>query len=234
MKISVKAYRACEHLDIAEEFLEGHIQVLKDFGIENVTSNTREWMSDPNVYMIVARQDDNEKMVGGVRVQIYDGKHFMPIQYALVDLDPKINQVIDSLAPNGICEGCGLWNSKRVFGRGVSHILTRCAVALAGLLPVRTLLGLSAPYTKQMAMEKGYCVLDEIGDGGYFDYPIPSHRACALIIRDLEKLPGHTLDSERHAIHEIRKANGVVRHENFNGKEITVEYNLIPSHSVQA
>jgi hypothetical protein len=228
MNVTVTTYRAIDHPDICEAFIEGHIAVLEDFGIQNVTSNTREWMKDPGVYVVVAVNDETGELIGGVRVQIYDGKNSLPIQRALEDLDPRINDIVRERHHEGVSEGCGLWNSKRVFGRGISYILTRCSVALAGLLPVKTLLALSAPYTRETAMERGYNILDTIGDHGYFDYPIPTHRACALMVSNLDLLPGPTLESERAAIALIRSRNGVNLTESFNGRSITVTYNLLP------
>lgn len=227
MNYTLTSYRAVERPDICEAFIAGHITVLADFGIENVTSNTKEWMGDPGVYVIVATQDETGIIVGGIRIHIFNGTDPLPMQVALEELDGRINTVVREGHKGGIAECCGLWNSKRVFGRGISYILTRSSVSLAGLLPLSSLIALSAPYTREKAIERGYNILSEVGEEGFFSYPIPSHRACAMVIRDLENLPGGTLDEERRIIKLLRTSNGITLNEVYNGRPICVTYNLL-------
>ena len=68
-RITFKAFHAPDEPELCAEFLREHRRVLEDFGIANVTTNTADWTSDPDTYVIVAISE-KQGMVGGIRVEV--------------------------------------------------------------------------------------------------------------------------------------------------------------------
>ncbi len=65
-KIYIRAYRAIDEEDCCNNYLEGHVQVLKDHGITNITSNNDSWKKHINTYCVIASL--GPELVGGIRV----------------------------------------------------------------------------------------------------------------------------------------------------------------------
>jgi hypothetical protein len=110
-------FKAIENQALCEEFMSGHIRVLKDFGITNVTTNTDSWKMNENIHVIVAKSKSTGELVGGIRIQIMSDKEELPIEQALTELDPKVPEVLRRDKAHEVAEVCGLWNSKRVMAR---------------------------------------------------------------------------------------------------------------------
>ena len=181
-------FRAIDDPIACERFKEGHRKILVDYGITNVTTNTEDWQNDPDVYVISA-ETENGEMVGGIRLDRTSNlSKALPIQTALNKLDPRIDNLVRTDSAKGTAEVCGLWNAKKVFGKGVSPLLARAAVAYATFIEIDTLYCLVAQYTLDLAKSIGFSVLDEIGATGTFKYPNDRFVASALRITDLQEL----------------------------------------------
>lgn len=184
MRYEFYHFKAIENKPLCEEFMKGHILVLKDFGITNVTTNTDSWKENGNIHVIIARSKQTLELVGGIRIQIMSKEEALPIEQALSDLDPNVTPFIRKNNCAEVAEVCGLWNSKRVYGKGISHFLSRTAVAVAPLIGVKKLYCLAAPYTKEMAESIGFQVVEKLGNNGTFKYPIETHLARIMLIDD--------------------------------------------------
>jgi hypothetical protein len=169
--IFVKVVKAVDDMDVCKEYIEGHRKVLKDFGIESISSNNIEWFFDPNVYCYLAYNPNNE-MIGGIRIQVADGINSLPVEKAIGKIDPKIHDFINSYINNGgIGELCGLWISNNVRGMGISNILIRSAISTINQLNFVTLTGICAGYSLNMFKSVGFVVNKELGFDGDFQYP---------------------------------------------------------------
>ena len=69
---NVWAYRAVDNLKLCQEYMGGHVKVLTDFGITNITSNNDAWLTNPHMYCLVAEEAETKELVGGIRIQIAD------------------------------------------------------------------------------------------------------------------------------------------------------------------
>ena len=169
--IRIRVYRTVDELNTCYEYASGHVQVLKDYGIENITSNNNEWMYNQNIYCVIAIDNDNE-MVGGIRLQIGDGISPLPVETAIGDIDPGIYKVVEYYHKNGgIGELCGLWNSRKVKGVGISVVLVRAAISIINQLKFQTLTGICAEYSLKMFQEVGFVINERLGNEGKFVYP---------------------------------------------------------------
>jgi hypothetical protein len=223
-RLTFKAFRAPDEPGLCEEFLREHRKLLEDFGIENVTTNTASWTKDPNTYVIVAISD-RMGMVGGIRVEVDNGTRELPIGEALTKLDPKIQSVLTRLSGAGNAEVCGLWNANRYSSKGLPTLLAFAAVSLANQIGLRSMVCLVAHYTLRHAMKAGFTILEELGNGGTFTYPIPSIRAIAMVIPDVISLSSSNAPY-RHQLLSLRIRPEQSHTEILNGEPTILDYQL--------
>jgi hypothetical protein len=187
MKLRIHAFKASTNPELAEKYLQGHVQVLVNYGITNITTNNRDWMSFDRVYCVVAENEHGE-VVGGVRTQIADGVHMLPVEKAIGKIDPKIHEIVNQYYHEGVGELCALWNAKEVAGVGLSIIIVRAGIAAVNQLKCRTLMGICADYTLKMFRRVGFVVDDSLGNGGEFVYPNENYIARVLGILNAQDL----------------------------------------------
>lgn len=228
-KLKFRAFRAIDEPMTCEKYLEGHINVLKDYNITNITSNNQAWMRNPNIYCVVASWEDSDELVGGIRVQISDEDNYLPVETAIGKMDPKIHEIVSQFRiDGGVGELCGLWNAKKVAGMGISVLLTRAGISITNQLDFKTMVGICADYTLVMFSKVGFVVDNSLGNNGEFPYPNPSYTARVLGIMNAETLD--TADPyDRERMSTLRE-NPVQSRLEIGGKDATeliIDYDLI-------
>lgn len=198
MKIKIRAFRAIDEYETCLKYKVEHVNVLKDYGITNVTSSKDEWISNPNMYCIVAENINNE-MVGGIRVQVSDSLNLLPVETAIGVLDKRIHKIVEEYRNNGgVGELCGLWNSKKIAGFGISVLLVRAGISISNQLNFKTMVGICAEYSLKMFQNVGFIINKSLGNNGDFPYPNDSYKANVLGILNSETLStAATFDKER-------------------------------------
>lgn len=203
-EIRIRAFRAIDDPEACLKFIAGHRKVLSIYGIENITTNTEDWMFRPSIYVIVVETLDGSKLFGGVRIQIADGIHPLPIEDATGKMDPRIYDIVREQAKQGAAELSGLWNSKEVAGLGIGSLFpSRVAVALATQIGINTFFTLCSPTTVRFKDWMGGRILTEIGKEGTFYYPKIDLIATALFSDDMFSLSA-THPREREKIMFLR------------------------------
>jgi hypothetical protein len=236
-RITLKAFRAPDEPELCNEFLKEHRRVLEDFGIANVTTNNERWTHDEHCFVIVALHE-RLGMVGGIRLEIAKEDVPLPMELALMKLDPRVHDALESLRPYGNGEVCGLWNANRYANKGVPLLLSHAVTALSVPAGARRLVCLVAHYTKKHPSRNGFLVMEELGKEGTFSYPIPSITAIAMVNPDTMILE-HALESQRQLIYSLRLRPRQVRLEQPGNTLLEVHYdmmlkgNLIDIHAYQ-
>lgn len=228
MKYQVIAYRAVDHPELNEQFIKGHTQVLIDYGVTMITSNKPDWLDNDHVYLVVAF-DDNDEMVGGVRLHIADWKHPLPLEKALTDLDPNIHKLVASFKDVGVGELCGLWNAKKVAGVGLSLVLMRAVVAIIDQLKFKIAMGICADYSFPIFKRVGFVVDTSLKNNGEFPYPTQEYITRVIGILNAEKL-SDAKDDDKKQIEILRASPKQVKEESGKKGTFTVDYNLILGH----
>lgn len=182
-----RAFRALTDQETSQKFLEGHVKVLQDYGITNITSNNNEWMTWECVYGIVVEKDDGT-VVGGIRIQLADGQHLLPVEKAVGSMDANIHAIVNSFIDDGVGELCALWNAKEVAGLGLSILLTRAGISMTNQVNCKTLMGICADYTMKMFKKVGFVVDSSLGNKGEFVYPNENYIARVLGILNAKNL----------------------------------------------
>lgn len=182
-----KIFHAPSDPETSRKFLEGHQKVLQDYGIANVTSNNNEWMHWDCVYGIAIEKEDGS-LVGGIRLQMADGEHLLPVEKAVGKMDPNIHNIVNKYLDDGVGELCALWNAKEVAGDGLSLLLTRAGISIVNQIGCKTLMGICADYTMKMFARVGFVVDDTLGNNGEFVYPNENYIARVLGILNAKDL----------------------------------------------
>ena len=116
--LTFRAFYPCMDSETSQNYLKGHISVLEDYGITNITTNNTWWMKLDNMYGIVAEKEDGT-VVGGIRIQIADKIHPLPVELAVGKMDNRIYKLVENYSKEGVGELCALWNAKEIAGQGI-------------------------------------------------------------------------------------------------------------------
>ncbi len=186
-KVIIRSFRAIDDYESCKRFFDGHTKVLTDLGITNLNTTDPEWMFDELVYVVLA-EDTEGSAIGGLRIHVYEGQASIPLIGALQYLDENIVTVMNNQRHVGTSEVCGLWNSRKVFGKGISAILCICSVVIVRQLSLKTFFCFSAPYTEKMIKSNGCIDVTELGENGRFNYPTEKFISIVLWNPDVERL----------------------------------------------
>ncbi len=222
----MRAYRAIDNRELCDQYSEGHVQILRDFGITNVTTNNDEWKLDPDVYFLMCFDDLDSEPVAGVRIQKFNGVDYPPVCEAVGDMDSNVYGELDMAFELGTAEICGLWAGKRVLGRGLGTILTRAGVAFATQVNVKCLFCITAQFNIDMVRAIGFREILTLGNQGLFPYPNEMYQASVLKIPDIDSLEDADPIVKMRLL-SLRAMNEQIFTETVHKKEITISYNLL-------
>lgn len=187
LKIRFKAFQPIFEPEMSERYILGHRNVLESYGITNITSNNRVWLEMRDVYAVVAI-DENDELVGGIRVQMADGVNPLPVEKAIGKMDARIHDVVKRYSENGVGELSALWNAKSVAGYGISVLLTRAGISITNQVKCGTLVGICGDYTLPMFKNVGFVIDNTLGINGEFYYPKEDFIARVLGILNAKNL----------------------------------------------
>ncbi len=183
----IMCFRAVDYPELCAQYVEGHINVLKDYGVTSVTSSNPTWTRNPNAYCIVAIREG--EMLGGIRIHKADGIHKLPMEVGVSKVDPTVSEEIEAHIDLGCGEQCGLWNSKKIRGYGISWILVNSSIAILPQLGIRKLYGLASDYSMFLFSPAGFEIQRQFGNKGDFNYPTEKYIARVVMIGDCLHLP---------------------------------------------
>jgi hypothetical protein len=184
------AFRAIDEPRLCEQFIEGHANVLKDYGVTKVTSSNNEWKYNPYVYVVTVHEDSTGEVVSGLRIHISHSDFPLPLEGAISQVDPGIFDLIARYREMGTGEIGGLWNSRSVSGYGIGALyLSRASLVIAEQLKIPTLFALCAEYTLKPTLQKGFEIEEQVGNKGTFFYPKLDLIATLAVLKDVKNLP---------------------------------------------
>jgi len=224
-KISV--YRAIDEPTLCEEYSVGHIKVLTDFGIVNVTSSNKNWLDNKNTFCIIAQEKSTNKMVGGIKIQVADNLFPLPVETAIGKIDKRIFDNVKYYKENGgVAELCGLWVSNQIKGIGMAAYLVRSAIASTKQLEFATMIGICAGYSLKMFKNVGFKIDSGLGDSGNFSYPNENYIAHVVGILNASTLENAS-EFDKNIMLNLR-ANPIQDQEEVtNNIKTNISYNLI-------
>lgn len=225
-EVRLRAFRAIDDPETCYKFADGHMRVLTNFGIENITSSKNEWISNPAAFVVIVESLNKERIYGGARIHVAGGSQPLPIEDATGAMDPAIYDMVKEHGAKGTGEGCGLWNSREIAGYGIGSIfLSYAAIAITRQIGITSLFALCAPYTVKLTENLGYRIATNLGNNGTFYYPKLDLLATAMHYTDLDQL-STAAPQDRESIMALRSDLNIVRTETLRKKEIIIHYDL--------
>lgn len=184
-QFDIFVFRAIDEPELCEQYIKGHRQVLIDWGIENITSNNRNWVSNPNIYCTGLIDKKSNSLLGGIRIQIADGINSLPVERAVGYIDKEIYRLVSNLMINGgVGELSGLWVSNTLKGLSFGTYLVRASIASSIFLNFKTMIGICAQYSLKMFNDVGFVIDKTLGSNGSFKYPNENYIAHVVGILD--------------------------------------------------
>ena len=200
----IEAFQAVEHPEYCNLFHNGHTGVLTELGIKNLNSAQPSWMSDPNVFVLIATDSDND-VVAGLRIHRFNSSSgSLPIIESIKEQDKRIIDAIHRTLPGGTAEACGLWSAKKVFGKGLTPLLCIAAIPVMAEVGLTNFFCFAAPYTEKMIKTNGLLEVTEVGDNGRLPYPTPEFISVVLKNPNIQ-LMEHADDFNRQRVFELMK-----------------------------
>lgn len=185
-----KAFRAIDDPVRCQNFIKGHADVLRQYGVTKVTSSNNDWMHNPFVYVITVEFEETGEIVSGLRIHIAHPDYPLPMEMAVSQVDHKIFDLVKRYSIEGTGEVSGLWNSKLISGYGIGAVLLiRAGIAITEQLRLGSLLALVAEYTLKPSLLKGFEIEEGIGNSGTFFYPKLDLVATSIVMKDPYNLP---------------------------------------------
>lgn len=185
-----KAFRAIDDPVRCQNFIKGHADVLRQYGVTKVTSSNNDWMYNPFVYVITVEFEETGEIVSGLRIHIAHPDYPLPMEMAISQVDHKIFDLVKRYSVEGTGEVSGLWNSKLISGYGIGAVLLiRAGIAITEQLKLGSLLALVAEYTLKPSLQKGFEIEEGIGNSGTFFYPKLDLVATSIVMKDPYNLP---------------------------------------------
>jgi hypothetical protein len=225
-KYRIFAFRAVDEPGLCMEYIDGHIKILTDFGVANITSNNNTWINNPNIYCIGLMDDNTNELLGGIRIQLADGINPLPIEGAIGYMDSKIYDLVEHYAQNGgIGELSGLWVDNKLRGLGMGPYLVRASITSSNQLNFKTLTGICAKYSFQMFNNVGFVIDKSFGLNGGFPYPNEEYITHvvgilnAITLKDARKY-------DKDIMFSLRENNVQKRIESDKGIEVNIAYSL--------
>lgn len=204
MIAKIKAYRSSEDIETSKRYVAEHRKILESYGVKQITSAQIDWLYDPNTFVIIVTTEDEERILGGGRIQVRSIEMKMPMEDAIAKIDKNIYNYVDTNFQYQVAEFCGLFNSKEVAGFGIgSIILGRIGVAVATQVSIKYLMALCSPATLRNCTRVGFEILTDLGNNGTFYYPKEGLIATALLINDLANIPKASVE-DRNKIFDLR------------------------------
>jgi hypothetical protein len=202
----IRMLRSVDHPDVARCFAKEQQEVLKLFGVHGVTSASQPWQTDPNTFMFVA-EDPSGEIVAGMRLDMESDHKPIPMSAALTKVSAEFRDVVETLKPLGLAEGCGWWVKEGYAGLGLPGILLRAGVSVSPRLGINYIFGFPHQHTKPIMSKYGFIAVDVIGDNGSFVYPDDRYRSTVV---ELNTQTLHTTPrAERERIVSLRHNPGM-------------------------
>jgi len=231
----LKAYvfRANTRPEDCKRYIEAHLNTLRSFGVNEISSIDPIWLKNPDVFIMILEESESGEIIAGGRLQFLHDDVPLPVESAIGSIDPRIHEIVRRESYQPICEYCGLWSSKKYASYGVgSMLLMRMGIALLTIVGASSCIAFISPAIYKNCLKIGFRHVEELKNEGVFYYPTPEFKSRVLLINDPVELESASKE-ERIRIFELRsKPIQLYEEAGIRGK-ILVEYNLTLNRELQ-
>lgn len=199
-ELRVRALRPSLHPELADAVEALHREALRRHGVAGVVSMTSPLRAMAATWLLVAEAPE-DGCVAGVRVDLRDGAHALPLERALAPFGGQQLAKLRRRFAGRVGELAGLWVREDARKLGLAGALISAGVAAARRAGLTRLFTLASLHTRAIVDARGFRVLRALGDEGEFLYPNERYRSYVM---DIDLVRG-TAESSRvvcKAIHE--------------------------------
>jgi len=200
--IRICALRPSSHPELADAVEAQHREALRRHGVAGMVSMTSPLRAMSATWLLVA-EAPGDGCMGGVRVDLRDGAHALPLERALAPFGREQLARLRRSFVGRVGELAGLWVREDARKLGLAGALISAGVAAARRAGLTRLFAFPPRHTRAFFDATGFRVLRALGDEGEFLYPNEHYRSYAM---DLD-LVGGTAEAPRvvcKAVHEER------------------------------
>jgi hypothetical protein len=190
--LTVKACCAPDAADDCRRNAAASLDVLRRYGIDNITSAHQEWWLNGDTYAVLLEDRISGEPLGGVRLQRWGNGVPLALEDALGGVDARVHDWIAGFAGGGVGELCGLWCGRALRGFGMGARLTSMGIALSAQAQTDTLFGLCDTRNVEANLGLGFRVDGALAARGAFEYPRPGLFAHVLRLDGARRRPGAT------------------------------------------
>lgn len=233
MNIRIRVLHAIDYPEIAKEFQAKHTKVLEEFGVKGVGSVKNRWWEHSGSYMFIAEDIDTGEIGAGMRLDVIDATHDIPMEEAIEKFCPQFKNIIHKY-DNILAEACALWVDKKFSERKLPAHLMRVAIAVASKLRINTLVSFPHECTLAMTQKLGFTIVDyieDLGEKGAFNYPPKPkkeneyYKSTIVELEDTHNLPTQNSE-ERDFIIWLRQHPKQEMNEEVKGRITNIKYDL--------
>lgn len=172
MSIRIKILHSFDNEDSAQIYLTSQRNILKEFNVQGIRSAKKKLWENNLSYLIVLEDVKTNEIVGGVRLDVADDKHLLPMEESLAHLYPELILRIHKFN-NIIAELCALWIKKEYSERRLAEHLIIAAIAVANKIRIKVIVGLANQYSLPIVESLGFTAASTVGKekGNFPNYP---------------------------------------------------------------
>lgn len=224
MNLRIRVLHAIDYPEIAQKFYEGQKEVLKEFGVDGKISSIKDkWWENLGSYMLIVEDIITGEIGAGMRLDVVDPNHPIPLEKALADAEPELVTRIHK-HDYILAETCGWWVRKSFSERNLPHLLMRAAISVADKLRIRIIVGFFNQYTRNTIEVMGFRPVNNLGKNATFNYPNEKYQSTVMefYLDELNSLP----QEEVEIINWLKKHPVQKFHEEFKERTTNFEYDL--------
>ncbi|WP_338815277.1 hypothetical protein V9L05_09445 [Bernardetia sp. Wsw4-3y2] len=225
MNLRIRVLHAVDYPEIAQKFYEGQQEVLEEFNVDKsaISSIKESWWENSGSYIFVVEDVVTGEIGAGMRLDVVDPTHPIPLEQALADVEPELVTRIHK--HNYIlAETCGWWVRKSFSERNLPHLLMRAAISVAEKLRIKIILGFFNQYTRKTIEVMGFRPVNNLGENATFNYPNEKYQSTVMefYLEELNNLPQEEVEMINWLKHHpVQKF-----HDEFKGRVTNFQYDL--------
>jgi hypothetical protein len=193
MHIRIRVFHAQNHAEIAKIYTSGQQDVLKEFNVTGVTSAKKNSWENENSYIFVAENVKTGEIGAGMRLDVADAGHKLPLEMALENIVPDLSQRIHRF-DNIIAEACGWWVKKDFSERKLPKLLLIAGMSVATKLRISYIVAFPHQHTIGIMTNVGFAIAKTVGENnGQFTYPNETYLSTVVELNaiTLDNVPEH-------------------------------------------
>ncbi len=184
LNLELLTFRAIDAPETCMQFTKRHHAVLREFGVTLLNEN-EDWIENPNIYVVSLVNKEDKTILGGCKLQMYDGVNPLPLEAVAKKYDPGILKYCEM----GVGEACSLFLDPVIRSKEHIDLIANKIIEVGRSISIQKILALFSPKSITMGYRMGFEKMKHIGEQGVLPYPDPTLCSHFMIFTYLPELP---------------------------------------------